>query len=139
MAVNIYFERDPKLTPDQTSCPNPASLTQIKVSIITCSSSEGILTVLVCILGRSRNGFQYQQLREKMGRFLRRGRRLKRLREPEYQCTLWLFRRQLPWKRSHQCSLRFTGLQHLYRRQSIHLWTFQRNAVCRGLQRTECV
>jgi len=34
MGINIYFERDPKLTPDATSCPNPASLTQIKVNII---------------------------------------------------------------------------------------------------------
>ena len=30
MGINIYFERDPKLTPDATSCPNPPSLTQIK-------------------------------------------------------------------------------------------------------------
>lgn len=30
MGINIYFERDPKLTPDAKACPNPASLTQIK-------------------------------------------------------------------------------------------------------------
>ncbi|KAI4717846.1 hypothetical protein E4T48_05951 [Aureobasidium sp. EXF-10727] len=30
MGINIYFERDPKITPDKTVCPNPASLTQIK-------------------------------------------------------------------------------------------------------------
>ncbi|KAG9568413.1 hypothetical protein KCU71_g2119, partial [Aureobasidium melanogenum] len=30
MGINLYFERDPKYTPDKTLCPNPASLTQIK-------------------------------------------------------------------------------------------------------------
>lgn len=30
MGINIYFERDPKNTPDKTACPNPASLTQIR-------------------------------------------------------------------------------------------------------------
>jgi hypothetical protein len=49
MGVNIYFERDPKLTPDQNSCPNPPSLTQIKVNIIILDSLDRILTVSKCV------------------------------------------------------------------------------------------
>ncbi|KAF2224100.1 hypothetical protein BDZ85DRAFT_260397, partial [Elsinoe ampelina] len=30
VSFNIYFERDPVMSPDQTSCPNPPSLTRIK-------------------------------------------------------------------------------------------------------------
>ncbi|THY30948.1 hypothetical protein D6D01_03050 [Aureobasidium pullulans] len=30
MGINVYFERDPKNTPDKAACPNPASLTQIR-------------------------------------------------------------------------------------------------------------
>jgi hypothetical protein len=105
MGINIYFERDPKLTPDQNSCPNPPSLTQIKVNTIFLHSLDRILISKVCLLGRPCNGCQHQQLRKKVGRFLRCGGRFKRLREPKYCCTLGLLGRQLPGKRSYQCSL----------------------------------
>jgi hypothetical protein len=49
MGINIYFERDPKLTPDQTSCPNPASLTQIKVNFIISRLLRSILTLQKCV------------------------------------------------------------------------------------------
>lgn len=45
MGINIYFERDPKLTPDATSCPNPASLTQIKVDSILLYPLDRTLTL----------------------------------------------------------------------------------------------
>lgn len=33
-AINIYFERDPSLDPNAAACPNPPSVTNIKVSIL---------------------------------------------------------------------------------------------------------
>jgi len=36
MAVNIYFERDPSVNPNDASCANPSSTTNIKVSSMSC-------------------------------------------------------------------------------------------------------
>lgn len=44
LGFNIYVERDPSVNPDSVQCPNPASTTNYKVSLVTLEQMSVILT-----------------------------------------------------------------------------------------------
>ena len=120
-----------QIHPRQDFVPEPCFANSNQVSLKSRTTSKSFTERLqVRVLGRSCHHCQHKQPRQNLGAVLCRSCWLQRLREPKHCCSFRILGCQLPRKRSHQCTIRCSGLQYLYGRQSLCRWSFQRNSLC---------